>query len=261
MKRILESVFLTKAVFELRNTHVLVTLLVSIFLGILMFTPFTFMFFELSTYRMDVTNWQISGAEQEIIMAGLPVDCYFDEGRFNCAEDFFINVRQDLSISFGYKEEFPTNGMVFQETSLIFLTNDTAYDLSYNSFNGTSFADFVTTDGYELLFNRVANGLRNELLLTFVLGSYQTGIITFIVFVLGVSALSMLLKFSHLNFINFKQMVNIVVFSSFQMVILVMLVGFIFTPGFTTLIFNFGTPLRAYVVYKREVLPTLVTKN
>ena len=37
-----------------------------------------------------------------------------------------------------------------------------------------------------------------------------------------------------------------------------LVVGILFNPGFTTLIYNIGTPLVAYFVYRRRVISYLV---
>ena len=40
--------------------------------------------------------------------------------------------------------------------------------------------------------------------------------------------------------------------------IIALIIGLIISPAFTTIIFNFGTPLIAFVVYRKKVIPSLI---
>lgn len=262
MKKILQSIYSTNAVFELRNTKIIVSLLTSLCLGSLTFIPFTFLFFELGTYRFDQTNWELTEIEQDEIIQNLPNDCYFADAIFICDSDLVINLRSDLTIHFSDESVNLINGIVFTDSELQFFVNETVYHLSYQVFDNLRFDELISsTYGFDLLFNLIASEIRPQLLPTFVLGAYQTGIISYLIFVLVVTLLSMLLKFGHTHFISFKQMFNLIVFSSMQIVVLLLVVGLAFTPAFTTLIFNFGTPIRAYAVYKKEVIPYLMRQS
>ena len=68
--------------------------------------------------------------------------------------------------------------------------------------------------------------------------------------------LSMLLKFGHTHFLTFKETLNIIVFASVLPIVVVMMIG-LMTPAFSTIIFNMGTPLWAYVVYRKYVISGL----
>jgi len=259
MKRIFQAIYSTKAIYDLRSTPLFLTLVVGLVIGVLHFSPFTFLFFNSQTYRFDSQNWQLTEAEQTQLLQALPADCYFEDSQFHCDEVLSFHLRDDLSLHINYVPEVMENGLIFETDRVRYYVTGQAYTLGYFLLEGLSVHDLqVAEAGYDKLFNALADGLRGILIVPFVFGAYQTGIITYFVYILGISILAMLLKFAHTSFISFKEMVTIMVFSSILPSFVVIIVGFIVTPAFSTLIFNVGTPLWAYLVYRRQVVPGLL---
>ena len=254
LRLILRAMYSAKAVYELRKTSILVTILIAIFLGVLQMTPFTIRFFGIEPYRFDLYIWELSASEKQQLVAGLPEDCYIIDATLNCNEKEGFIIGNNISIYFNDPEVKPYNGIVFMDDYFIFTAQGHSYLLSYQSFEGLDFGYLQNIDdGYEVLFNKIAHVLRGLLIMPFVFGSYQTGILTLFIYILGISLLSMLIKFGHTNFISFKEVLNIIVYASIMPIMIVILVGFI-TPAFSTVIYNMGTPLWAYVVYKKYVI-------
>jgi len=147
------------------------------------------------------------------------------------------------------------------EDHFIFISQQQSYTLFYESLEGLNFGELQNLDnGYEILFNRIANGLRGILIVPFILNVYQSGILSFFVYILGVSALAMILKFGNSTFITYKEMFNIMVFSTLLPIVVMIIVGFII-PAFSMIIFNMGTPLWAYIIYKKHVIPGLQSNS
>ena len=257
IKQMIRAIYSAKAVYELRKNPTFITILIAILFGILHMTPFTIRFFLTQTYRFDTQIWAIDDREQAQLLQNLPEDCYILDAVFNCNKmDYFI-VGEDVSIHFNDADIDIYNGIVFMESYFIFATEGHIYALSYQSLDGLNFGHLQSLDnGYEILFTRIADALRGMLIVSFVLGVYQTGIVSFFIYILGVSILSMLLKFGHTSFINFKEMFNIMVFASLLPIVVMITIGF-FIPGVSMIIFNMGTPLWAYVVYKKYIISGL----
>jgi len=246
-----------KAVYELRSTPLFTTILIAIFLGIAHMTPFTIRFFSISPYRFDLQFWELDYVLQEQLLQNLPEDCYIADFTFTCGEEESFTIGERISIHFNEVHVDIAQGIVFLEQQFIFVADDQEYVLSYGLLNDLKFGYLQNLDnGYDILFERIAGQLRGILVIPFVLGAYQTGIMTYFIYILGISILSMLLKFGHANFISFKEMINIMVFASFLPIVAVVIIGF-FTPAFSTIIFNWGTPLWAFIVYKKYVIPGL----
>jgi len=257
IKKVFRSIYSARAVYELRKTNLFLTAFIGIFLGILQMTPFTIRFFGTHPYRFDLQMWQLDYEEKELLLLNLPEDCYVLNATLICNETESFVIGENVIIHFSDVDEVIINGIVFREQYFIFIAQQQDYVLSYRIFEGLSFGYLQSLDnGYEVLFSRVAEELRGVLIVPFVLGAYQTGILTFYIYVLCVSGLAMLLKFGHSNFITFKEVVNIIVYASVLPVVIVIIVGLI-TPAFSTIIFNMGIPLWAYVVYKKYVISEL----
>ena len=257
IKQMIRAIYSAKAVYELRKTPIFITILIAILLGILHMVPFTISFLGTGPYRFDSQMWGIDDEQQEQLLHSLPEDCYILDFTFICDETESFMIGEDISIHFNDSDTEVINGIIFMEQYFVFFAQRQGYTLSYGMLDGLNFRYLQSLDnGYEVLFGRVAHALRGVLIVPFVLGVYQTGILTFSIYILGISAFSMLLKFGHTNFISFKEMLNVMVFASILPTVIVIVVGFI-TPALSTIIFNMGTPLWAYVVYKKYVISEL----
>jgi len=257
VKQMIRAIYSAKAVYELRKTPLLVTALTAILLGILQMTPFTIRFFGTQPYRFDTQMWELDDEEQAQLLQSLPEDCYIANVTLICNEAESFMIGEDVSIYFNHTDADVINGIIFMEQHFIFVAQEQDYVLSYQILEGLNFGYLQNLDnGYEVLFSRIAEALRGMLIVPFVLGIYQTGILTFYIYIFGLTVLSMLLKFGHSSFISFKEMFNIMVFASMLPIVIVIIVGLI-TPAFSTIIFNMGIPLWAYVVYKKYVISGL----
>jgi len=257
IKQMLRAIYSTKAIYELRKTSIFVTILVAIFLGILQMTPFTILFFGTQPYRQDIQTWALDDDEQRQFIASFPEACQITNAALVCneAENFVIG--EHVYVYFNEPAGEVANGLIFMEAYFTFNAYPQAYTVSYLGLEGLDFGYLQTLDhGYDILFDRIASELRGILVVPFVFRIYQTGIMTYFIYILSVAALAMLLKFGQPKFIKFKEMLNVMVFASMLPVVFVIIIGFM-TPAFSTIIFNMGTPLWAYVVYKKHILPGL----
>jgi len=252
IKQMICAMYSAKAVYELRKTPFFITFLIAIAFGILHMTPFTIRFFATEMYRFDIQIWELGYEEQAQLLQSLPRDCYILNASLNCSEVDSFTVTEDVSVHFANADIY--NGIVFLEEYFIFATQQQSHVLTYGFLDGLNFGYLQSLDnGYEILFNRIAGALRGVLIVPFVLGAYQTGILTFFIYIFGISVLSMLLRFGHTNFITFKEMLNIMVFASFLPIIVMIIVGFMI-PAFSMIIFNMGTPIWAFVIYKKYII-------
>lgn len=257
IKQMFRAVYSAEAVYKLRKMPIFVTMLIAVFLGIIHMTPFTIRFFSLEIYRFDVQMWELDVDAQVQFLQSLPEDCYILDATLNCGEVNPFVVGEDVRVHFNDADADVFNGMVFMDTYFRFINEQQSYVLSYQSLEGLNFGHLQNLDdGSEILFNRVADALRGRLIVPFVLGTYQAGIVSFLIYIFTISVLSMLLKFGHTNFVTFKEMLNIMVFASLLPLVVMITVGFVL-PAISMIIFNMGTPLWAYVVYKKYVIPGL----
>lgn len=253
LKLMLKSAYSMDAIYELRKMPIILSLIFGILLSMMQMTPFAFSLLEDNTYRWDEKMWQLTNAEKAKVVESLP-DYSIVDGQLTSSEYHEIKVKDNVVILFNGDADTVNNGLVFSNDHLVFVENGRQYDLSYAPYEGTNFA----TVDYDGVFAPFAKGLKPLLIVPFVMGNYQTGILTFFIYTFVIAAISMLLKFGHTSFIKYKEVVNIVIYSSTIPSIIALIFGILITPAFTTIIFNFGTPVVAYVVYKRKVIPGLM---
>jgi|GEM_PF-1275069 len=258
LKLIARSVFSLEAIYQLRKAPLALTILMSLILGILHLTPHTFAFIGLDPYIRNIEQlWQITPEVQETLVQKLPSDCAIDELQLTCYDVLTVEVNANLFILVNHDDTQLENGLILMADHFVFVAYGNREMFSYHHLEGLNFYDLQNhVLGYNVLINRMAHDLRTVWILPFVFGSYLTGIVSYFGYIIVVSILSMLLKFGHTFFLKYKEVLNILVFSSVPIVLVVIVVGFVM-PAFTTLIFNFATPIVGWFVYKKYVIPGL----
>jgi len=254
LKLMLQTTYSIDAIFALKKTPILISLLFLIVLGCMQMTPFAIIFISDDPYRWDQRIWELSETDQEQFVSDLPEGCRIEDYKLTCSDFTEIKLSNDVKVLFNGDANEITNGVVFNEDRLVFVEQNRKYEVGYSYFEGLNFDDA----SYEDVFARVAKSIKPLFVVSFVLGAYQSGIFSSFIFVLVVSALSMLLKFGHTSFLSYKEVLNIVIYSATFPCVMALVIGILFNPGFTTLIFNFGTPLVAYFVYRCRVIPYLI---
>ena len=258
LKLILRAPFSLKAIYELRNTPILITIIMIILVGILHFTPFTISFMGILPYERHLEQiWSITDEAPFQVIQTLPVGCNINDLQLNCPEIVKIQIRDDFSVLINQDDIVTNHGLIFMPNNFRIISNGTSQDFSYFHLQGLDF-DYLRQhpEGDQILFSRLVLAVQGVSMAPFIMSSYLTGIISFFPYIIVVSALSMLLKFKHSSFPKYREVLNIMVFSALMPTIIAIIVGF-FNPAFTSLILNFLTPVVAYFVYKKYVIPEL----
>jgi len=252
IKLIFKSLYSIDAIYKLRKAPFWMTFIAAVILGIIQMAPFTLLFLQVDTYRWDQNIWELNEEYQELMMMKLSNDCTILGGSLSCSEFHEFKLGENVIIQFNGENDNVLDGISFEENFFVFTHQGQPYQLSYQSLEGIDFSELQTKeDGYDILFRTIAYELRNTLALSFILGTYQTGIFSFLVFTFVITSFSMLFKFGNSNFPKFKEALNIIIFSSILPIFIALIVG-IFNPALTLLIYNVGTPLRAYCVYRKK---------
>ncbi len=248
-----KSAYSIDAIFELRKTPIILTVLIGLLLSMLQMTPFAFSFLKTETYRWDEKMWVITKEEQQEIMNSLP-DCSVSEGQLSCDESVHLKIRDQVQFSFNTEIEDKMSGVNFNKDHFVFSDGASQYPIGYAAFEGFEFGQDAD---YDELFNRVAVSIKPIFVLPLIMGSYLTGVLVFYIYIVIVAMISMLLKFGHTHFISFKEVFNIMVYSSVASILVSLIIGLVITPAFGMIIFQFGTPLMAYMVYRKKVITSL----
>ncbi len=257
LKLMLETSYSIDAIFDLRKTPILISLLFLIVLSFMQMTPFAFILISDDPYRWDQKIWELLETDHDRFVASLPEGCNVENSILTCSEFTEIKLSNGVKVLFNGDANEITNGLVFKEDRLVFVEQDRKYEVGYSYFQGLDF----DTASYEDVFSRVASSIKPLFIVSFVMGSYQTGILSTFIFTFIVAVLSMLLKFGHTTFLTYKEVLNIIIYSSTFPCVMSLVIGMIFNPGLTMIIYNIGTPLVAYFVYRRRVIPNLINST
>ncbi|HAX73644.1 MAG TPA: hypothetical protein DCY20_08970 [Firmicutes bacterium] len=260
LKLMMKSIYSMDAVYALRKAPILATIAMGILLSMFMMTPFAYSFLNDDTYRWDEKIWMITDEEKAEIVEMLP-ECEITDYKLSCQDSAKVVTENDITVGVNVDPNTITNGVTFNQDELVFVEQGRQYSMNYAYYEGVNFTEIKSVDtleGYEMLFKPFGQSLKPLMIVPLLFGNYQTGILTYFIYVVVISAISMMLKFGHVNFISYKEMVSIMIYASALPITIALIFGIFITPAFTTLIFNFGTPLFAYAIYKRKVMPNLV---
>jgi len=217
--------------------------------------PFVIRLFDLDIYQLENTVWVLSEQEMHEVILNLPQNCSVLEGALRCHEVVNIPISDDFRLSVNDNSVIFTEGIHFQRDGLILVAQEQVYKLSYSHWEGIDFEDFRTNELENDFFTTVAAGLRQHLIVPNIINMYRSGFLMLLVYSVTVSGLAMLLKFQHVKFPSYKEVFNLILFSSVLPVIVTLVIGLFFTPAFLTIIYNIGTPFWAYAVYKKHIVP------
>lgn len=254
LKQMLETSYSIDAIFALRKTPILISLLFLIILGCMQMTPFAFLLISDDSYRWDERIWSLTETDQNKLVESLPNDCQIQNYQLTCSNRTDIDLSNEVKVIFNGDGNQVINGVIFNQDHLIFIESGRQYEVDYSYYEGLDFSNA----SYEEVFAPLASSIKPIFITSFVLGVYQTGILSVFIFTFVVATLSMLLKFGHTAFLSYKEVLNIIIYSATFPCVVALVVGILFNPGFTTLIYNIGTPLVAYFVYRRRVISYLV---
>ena len=106
------------------------------------------------------------------------------------------------------------------------------------------------------MFMRVASTIKPMFMPAMLLETYQSGILLTFGFVLIVSVLFMLLRIGRQSFLSYKEVLNLVIYSSTFPAIMSLVIG-MFNGAWSIIIYNIGTLIVLFFVYRSRVEPYL----
>ena len=88
------------------------------------------------------------------------------------------------------------------------------------------------------------------------MATYQSGILLTFVFTVVVSILFMLLKMGRQTFLTYKEVLNLVIYSSTFPAVMALVIG-MFNGALSMIIYNIGTLVVLFFVYRQKIEPYL----
>jgi maltodextrin utilization protein YvdJ len=201
----------------------------------------------------------------------LPEDCRIESNALLCTSNevytntitnndteytVYINVSDNVSEAF-LTEDVGNHAIVFQETMIrIHLDNGQAFVVSYSGFDDVDFSQVKTLDqetAAYIFFDGVFKSLQPYMILPLILYSVGGMILLNALFIIIIASAAMIFKLSVSNFISYKNMIKLFILAQTIPAVINLFVGFFGLSPFTSIIYNFLTPLMALVFYRKNM--------
>ena len=96
----LETTYSIDAIFALRKTPILISLLFLILLGCMQMTPFAFLLISDDSYRWDERIWSLSETDQTKLVSSLPEECRIQDYNMTCSNMTEISLSNGVKVIF-----------------------------------------------------------------------------------------------------------------------------------------------------------------
>lgn len=256
-------------IFELFQLSIGKVLAYFFILNLVMFIPLTF-----SVLNMEMDDYSYYGFDfhenlPDWLPSELPDDCEIVNQALECESDevytYTIVDRETLYLIYLNVDDQSTeytkeNTFVFKRTYFeINLENDNQFVLSYTGFSYTNFEDLKTLpqeEAAQVLFDGIFESLRPFVVMPLMLYSVGGLILGNLILVLVFASLSMLFKLTITGFPRYQNMIKLFIIASTIPSLINLVLGFFGLSAFTSIPYNFLTPLFAFVLYRKNTIHT-----
>ena len=252
LKLMLETSYSIDAIFHLRKSSIIVSLLFLVMLSIMQMTPTAFALIGDAPYRWDLNIWKVSETSKHVLENSLPTDCMVNNQLLSCKQSNVIELPEGIKVAFNSSQDQVNNGLIFNDDYFLFIENGNEYKLGYSKFEDLNFAE----TSYDDIFNRVASTIKPVFMPSLLMATYQSGILLTFVFTVVVSILFMLLKMGRQTFLTYKEVLNLVIYSSTFPAVMALVIG-MFNSALSMIIYNIGTLVVLFFVYRQKIEPYL----
>ena len=256
------STYQFKNAFDVFEASFLKVFVYFVFLNLLMLLPVTLSVTEINEFDYERFGMTFTTSTiPDWIPSGIPTSCVIENGYLDCGMDHifeyelvdkdktytvYFNVPSDVT----YDE---TNIIIFYHHRIDVHIRDSVVRLTYIGFNGTDFADFDGMDqtvAADILFQDFFQSVKPIIILPIILMGVGVLFIANLFLVVMISALSMLFKFNQSDYPSYKNMLKLFMIASTIPALINVILGFLGLSAFTSITYNFITPVLAYFMYK-----------
>ncbi|MCF7927287.1 MAG: DUF1189 domain-containing protein [Candidatus Izimaplasma sp.] len=260
----INSFYKFQNVFDLFEASLGKVILYFLLLNFMMFLPITTQVVSLSdidysrygfTFHKDVPDW---------LPNELPSSCKIESQQLTCETDYVFEyqiMNRDTLYTIYFNVSDPSN--YTEDATIIFhkdgfnmnFSNGRRLELNYRGFGYTDFAEvrqMSQEDASDLLFESVFQSIKPVLILPLILLFVGILTVTNIILIVALAAISMLFSINLSNFPKFKNMIKLMIFASTIPSIINLILGFYGLSAFTSISYNFITPIIAFFMFKRS---------
>ncbi len=233
-------------------------------LNLVMLFPLSYGIISLDEMNFDLIDYNIEEDTPAWLPGDLP-NCTVLQGQLNCDSDdtttrelelfetnytLYFNVHHGATIDDEHTVLFRSDDIIINMRDGITLT------LDYRGFEGLDFnevSQMEQTKGATLLFNAFFNSLHPHIALPLMIiavgGLMAMNLLLLLIF----SAISMLFRFMYSDVPRYGNMFKLFVIASSIPAMINLVLGFFGLSAFTSIVYNFLTPLIVLVIYKKNI--------
>jgi hypothetical protein len=242
----------------------LVTFLVYFFiLNLVMFIPLTFSIYELDSSVQTLFGININEQLPDDLATLIPSSCEIVNQQLQCEEavetSFQIQLNRPFTViinaqSDAYDDAF--DHLVFKESTASLRLNNAQLDLDYRGFSYLPFSDLESLskeEVYTLFFDGFYGSVRPYFALPMILILVGGYIALNMVLLFGLSGFAMLFKLTISDLPDYKNMLKLFIIGSTIPAMVNLFIGFFGLSAFSSIVYNFMTPLMVFILYRRHV--------
>lgn len=242
----------------------LITFLVYFFiLNLVMFIPLTFSIYELDSSVQTLFGININEQLPDDLATLFPSSCEIVNQQLQCADAIETSFQVELNRAFtviinaqseAYDHSF--DHLVLKESTASLRLNNAQLDLDYRGFSYLPFSDLESLskeEVYTVFFDGFYGSVRPYFALPMILILVGGYIALNVVLLFGLSGFAMLFKLTISDLPNYKDMLKLFIIGSTIPAMINLFIGFFGLSAFSSIVYNFMTPLMVFILYRRHV--------
>lgn len=242
----------------------LITFLVYFFiLNLVMFIPLTFSIYELDSSVQTLFGININEQLPDDLATLFPSSCEIVNQQLQCADAIETSFQVELNRAFtviinaqseAYDDSF--DHLVLKESTASLRLNNAQLDLDYRGFSYLPFSDLESLskeEVYTVFFDGFYGSVRPYFALPMILILVGGYIALNVVLLFGLSGFAMLFKLTISDLPNYKDMLKLFIIGSTIPAMINLFIGFFGLSAFSSIVYNFMTPLMVFILYRRHV--------
>ena len=248
--------------FDVFNASLFKVFIYFLMLNLLMLLPITLQVASLDDFDYERFGMNFTTSEiPDWIPEELPTSCNIRNNYLDCGMDhifeyklvdkdttytIYFNVPSDVT----YNEN---NIIVFYHHGIEVHIRNSVVRLTYVGFNGTDFADLSDMEKEQaagILFENFYQSVKPILILPIILFGVGALFIANFTLVVLLAGITMLFSFNQSDFPKYKNMIKLLMIASTIPALINVILGFLGLSAFTSLTYNFVTPIIAFFMYK-----------
>lgn len=254
---------LSAQAFDLLQGKLSTFLLYFLMLNFIMFIPLTFSIYQLDSSVQTLLGINISQQLPEDLATFFPDNCEIVNQQLICEDTeetiFEIALNRPLTVvinaqSDAYDGLF--DHLVLKESTASLRLNNASLDLDYRGFSYLPFTDLSPLEAdaiYTLFFDGFYQSVRPFFALPMIVILVGGYIALNIVLLLTLTGFAMLFRLTISELPKYKEMIKLFIIASTIPAAINLLIGFFGLSAFSSLVYNFLTPLMVFILYRRHL--------